>query len=303
MSINYTELKAVQGKIEGLMILKCKLRMKMENDSLTRLEKLELEGIVERLDKLERDERFWKDQVNFENEPERRSKSFEGADFSYILAATAVDCRFRLWESFISDLDENVVPQSGVKEAFLNTTRAFSMKSHWGRRIVINFFLGKVVLLPEFNNALTIFPEIELSVVTAGPKFRELHGKMDYVVGLPARYGIHDISMPKGMALVVREASNTDMECEDLNICIAHAAAVYKHRQDVGERKTCVFGVVSLGSQWKFIKIDEAGVLWQSETLFLDLEEYDEEQTWRIYRSLHQVFKGCYEANLKNTAE
>lgn len=57
------------------------------------------------------------------------------------------------------------------------------MRREVGRRIFLNLFLSDIVLRNEFNNELRIFPEIEMSVESRGPKKRKLSGKTDYTIG------------------------------------------------------------------------------------------------------------------------
>ena len=75
-------------------------------------------------------------------------------------------------------MDDSVVPSEGFQQTNENVSKAFHMRTDAGRRIFLNLFLSDIVLLPEFKNALRIFPEIKMSVESS-----QLNWKTDYTVG------------------------------------------------------------------------------------------------------------------------
>ena len=300
MSEYLNELKAVQLEIKELLKKKAKFKKKEENEEITRLEEIELEGVVEELEDLKQVRKYWQGEVSKENKPEETSKSFGEANAEWIASVTGINYKYRQWTSVTSELDESVVPSSGFHEAFENVSRAFHMRTEAGRRIFLNLFLSDIVLLPEFKNTLRIFPEIEMSVESSGPKKRKLNGKTDYTVGFGKDIDIFDNTPPRELHLVAIEAKNSSMDDEDLWQCVAETATLYKSRKDAGKSKCSVWGVLSNATDWKFIYIDEDGKLWRTDKYLLNLRSYNEEQVTFIYRMLHFVVKRCFEACTPN---
>ncbi|KAL5038725.1 hypothetical protein RTP6_005988 [Batrachochytrium dendrobatidis] len=137
-----------------------------------------------------------------------------------------MDCKYRLWTSFTSELDEAVVPSPGFQQAYENVSKTFHMRTGAGRRIFLNLFLSDIVLLPEFKNTLLIFPGIEMSVESKGPKKRRLNGKTDYTVGFGKDVDIFDNTPPRELHLVAIEAKNSSFDHEDLWQCVAETATL-----------------------------------------------------------------------------
>jgi hypothetical protein len=162
MSRNYDNLEAVQQEIKDLFKKKTRLKKKEQKGQLDDEEEIELEGLAEELKELKENKKYWQEQVDKENKPEETSKSFGEADADWIASVTGIDYKYREWTSFT--LDEDVKPSTDFKKAYKNVSRAFHMRTEAGRRIFLNLFLSDIVLLPEFKNALRIFPEIEMSV-------------------------------------------------------------------------------------------------------------------------------------------
>jgi hypothetical protein len=121
-----------------------------------------------------------------------------------MLTGLQIDYKYREWTSFT--LDEDIKPSPDFKKAYENVSRAFHMRTNAGRRIFLNLFLSDIVLLPEFKNSLRIFPEIEISVESSGPKKRKLNGKTGYTVGFGKDVDIFDNTPPRELHLVAIEA-------------------------------------------------------------------------------------------------
>ena len=300
MSENYKRLDAVQQKIEDLLKKETKLKKKQEKGQLTDEEEIDLEGVAELLTILQGREERWFKLVEQENKPEETSKSFAEADSAWIASVTKINCEYRPWTAFASELDETVIPSSGFQQAFENVSKAFHMRTEAGRRIFLNLFLSDIVLLPAFNNSLRIFPEIEMSVESTGPKKRKLNGKTDYTVGFGKNIDIFDNTPPRELHLVAIEAKNSSLDEDDLWQCVAETATLYKSRKDAHKEKCAVWGVLSNATNWKFIHIDEDGKLWRSEEYLLNLRSYNQIQVLFIYRLLHYVVKCCYESCTPN---
>ena len=297
MSEYFNELKAVQQEIKDLLKKETRLKKKKE---LTDEEEIDLEGVAKLLTVLQGQEKYWREEVSKENKPEETSKSFGEADAEWIASVTGINFEYREWTAFASELDETVIPSPGFKQAYENVSKAFHMRTEAGRRIFLNLFLSDIVLLPAFNNSLRIFPEIEMSVESKGPKKRKLNGKTDYTVGFGKGIDMFDNTPPRELHLVAIEAKNSSMDDEDLWQCVAETATLYKSRKDAGKAKCAVWGVLSNATDWKFIHIDEDGKLWRSEKYLLNLRSYNQIQVLVIYRLLHYVVKCCYESSTPN---
>ncbi|KAH6563680.1 hypothetical protein BASA50_002711 [Batrachochytrium salamandrivorans] len=297
MSENYKRLDAVQQEIKDLLKKKTRLKKKEQKGQLTEDEEIDLDGLTEELKELKEDKKYWQGQVDKENKPEETSKSFGEADAEWIASVTGINYEYREWTAFASELDETVIPSPGFQQAYENVSKAFHMRTEAGRRIFLNLFLSDIVLLPAFNDSLRIFPEIEMSVESKGPKKRKLNGKTDYTVGFGKNIDIFDNTPPRELHLVAIEARNSSLDEDDLWQCVAETATLYKSRKDAGKAKCAVWGVLSNATDWKFIHIDEDGKLWRSEKYLLNLRSYNQNQILFIYRLLHYVVKCCYESS------
>ncbi|XJO77355.1 hypothetical protein BDV3_001945 [Batrachochytrium dendrobatidis] len=195
MSESYKRLDAVQQEIEDLLKKETELKKKEKKGQLTDEDEVDLEGVNKLFDDLKKARKYWREQ-------------------------------YRLWTSFTSELDETVVPSPGFQQAYENVSKAFHMRTGAGRRIFLNLFLSDIVLLPEFKNTLRIFPGIEMSVESKGPKKRRLNGKTDYTVGFGKDVDIFDNTPPRELHLVAIEAKNSSFDHEDLWQCVAETATL-----------------------------------------------------------------------------
>ncbi|KAJ3271404.1 hypothetical protein HDV01_006691 [Terramyces sp. JEL0728] len=269
MSRNYDGLEAVQQEIKELIKKETKLLRKEQKGTLSDDDEIELKELI--------------------------SKSFGEADAEWIANVTGINTKYREWTSYITELDNTVVPSAGFKEAFENVSKAFHMHNEAGRRIFLNLFLSDIVLFPEFNNILRIFPEIEMSVETKGQKKRKLNGKTDYTIGFGKDFDIFDNTPPRELHLIAFEA-RTEFGEKDLWQCVAETATLYKSRKDANKKKCSVWGVLSNATTWKFIYIDEDGKLWRSNDFLLNIRSYREDQILPIYQFLYYIVKCCFEA-------
>ena len=69
-----------------------------------------------------------------------------------------------------------------------------------------------------FKNTLRIFPEIEMSVESSGPKKRKLNGKTDYTVGFGKDIDIFDNTPPRELPLKPRTAVWMKMICDSASL-------------------------------------------------------------------------------------
>jgi hypothetical protein len=296
MSESFKRLVKIQQEIRDLLKEKARLKNKKQKNQLTREEEIDLEGVEELLEELESSRNFWHEQVSRENEPEETSKSFGEADAEWIASVTGINYKYREWTLFTSELDETVVPPPGFQQEYENVTKVFHMRSQAGRRVFLDLFLRYIVLLPEFENMLKIYPRVEMSVESKGPKKRILNGKTDYAVGFGKDIDMFDNTPPRDLHLVVTEAKNSSFDHDDLWQCVAQTATLYKSKKDAGKANCAVWGVLSNAENWKFIHIDEDGNLWRSKEFLLELSTYNQDQVLLIYRLLHYLVKCCYES-------
>ncbi len=99
MSNFLRNLEQVQQKIEDLLKKETKLKKKEQKGQLTDEEEIDLEGVVKLLTVLEKDKKYWQEEVSKENKPEETSKSFGEADAEWIASVTGINYKYRLWTS------------------------------------------------------------------------------------------------------------------------------------------------------------------------------------------------------------
>lgn len=107
------------------------------------------------------------------------------------------------------------------------------------------------------NDAVSIFSGIELSVDTA----RGLNGVCDFVISRSARQ--HLLTAP---VLTVVEAKNDNLR-NGLGQCIAEMYAAWQFNQQHQQDVPRIYGVITIGSAWKFLSLEQ-------QTVVLDTQEY-----------------------------
>ncbi|KAI8804641.1 hypothetical protein BJ742DRAFT_823665 [Cladochytrium replicatum] len=288
------QLAAVEQEIKDLVKTQTRLQKKDHQGAITDEEEIELAGIDKLLEKLEASAKRYDSYIKLAIKEPPESKSFSEADSEWIQAVTGVSTTYRKWIDYV--IDETVHPGPEFKTAFERVGKAFHQHNEAGRRIFLNLFLSDIILRPEFNETLRIFPELEVTVVeTNGPKKRKLNGRTDYTVGFGKGKDMFDNTIPREVHLVAVEAKTSIGE-QDLWQCVAEAASLYKTRVDADKANKRVWGILSNAKQWQFVLIDEDGLLWQSEEFLLDLRSYDESKVWQVYRIVHYIVKCCHEA-------
>jgi hypothetical protein len=291
------QLAAVEQEIKDLVKEKTRLQKKEQQGTITDGEKIDLAGAVELLEKLDASAMRYERIITLamKNEPPV-SKSFSEADPLWIKDVTGVNTDYRKWTGYV--VDKTVHPGRQFKTAFENIGKAFHQSTEAGRRIYLNLILGDIILRPEFNGILRIFPELEVSVLeTNGSKKRRLNGRTDYTVGFAKGKDMFDFAIPPAMHLVAVEAK-TNIGDRDLWQCVAEAATLYKIRVDANKDKKSVWGILSNAKTWQFIYIDEGGLLWRSESLIMDLHTYNKSVVLLVYRIVYYIVKCCYEASI-----
>jgi hypothetical protein len=307
MDSDCQQLAAIDQKIEDLVKKQTRLKTKDHRGTITDEEKIELAGIDTLLENLEQQRKHYVKFIELAIKEPPESKSFSEANSGWIQAVTGVNTTYRKWTGYV--IDETVHPGAEFKTAFERVGKAFHQYTEAGRRIFLNLFLSDIILRPEFDETLRIFPELEVTVVeTNGPKKRklsgrtdytvgkrQLSGRMDYTVGFGKGKDMFDNTIPQEVHLVAVEAKISIGE-EDLWQCVAQAASLYKTRVDAGKASKRVWGIVSNAKQWQFLLIDEDGLLWQSDDFLMDLRSYDESKVLKVYRIVHYIVKCCHEA-------
>jgi hypothetical protein len=81
----------MQQEIIDLLKKETRLKKKEQNGRLEDEDDIELEGVNKLLARLERQEKYWQEQVSKENKPEETSKSFGEADADWIASVTGID--------------------------------------------------------------------------------------------------------------------------------------------------------------------------------------------------------------------
>jgi hypothetical protein len=295
MDSDRQQLAAVEQKIEDLIKKQTRLQKKDRQGTITDEEEIELAGIDKLLAEARASAKRYDSYIKLamKDEPPE-SKSFSEADSEWIQAVTGVNTTYRKWTGYT--IDVNIQPRPGFQTKFEEVARAFHQQNEAGRRIFLNLFLSDIILREEFGGALRIFPELQVTVVeTNGPKKRKLNGITDYTVGFGKGKDIFDNTIPREVHLVAVEAK-TSIGDQDLWQCVAEAASLYKTRVDAGKAKRSVWGILSNAETWKFIFIDEAGLLWRSGPFNIDLCSYTETEVLQVYRIVHYIVKCCHEA-------
>lgn len=248
---------------------------------------------LDRLQKsLERLEESRKDYVSCIEQAIRNQRPW--ASRKYIQEVSGVDAKYREWTSYV--IDESIQPGPEFRTAFENVDKAFYELNEDDCRNILNLFLNDIILRPEFDEMLRIFPGLELTVEKrVGTKRCKLGGIMDYLVGCSKGSDMRKIKIPADIHLVavVVESSVSD---EDVMKCVAQATTLFKTHVDAGKVNKSVWGIVTNATTWQFIFIDEDGLLWQSRVIMMNCRRYEEEQGLTIYRMIYYMVKCCYEA-------
>lgn len=107
------------------------------------------------------------------------------------------------------------------------------------------------------NHEISLFSGIEFNI----DKELDLQGFCDYIISLSAE----QISLSAPVVTLV-EAKNEDMR-GGLAQCIAEMVAARMFNQQQNNALETIFGVVTTGSNWKFLKL-------HGQKVFIDLTEY-----------------------------
>ena len=295
MDAPFQQLAAVEQEIIDLIKKQTRLEKKEQQGTITDEEEIDLAGIDKLLQKLDASAKRYDSYIKLSMKDEPPvSKSFKDADEEWTQSVTGVDTSDRRWTNY--GIDETIQPRPGFQTAFMEVSKGVHQFTEAGRRFFLNLFLLDIIHRPEFEGALRLFPELELSVVeTNGAKKRSLNGRADYAIGFGKGKNITSKSNPREVHLVAVEAK-ASIGASDLLQCVAEAATLYKIRVDARKAKKSVWGILSNAESWKFIFIDEAGLLWTSDMFTMPLDCFDESKVLQVYRIVHYIVKRCHEA-------
>ncbi len=114
-----------------------------------------------------------------------------------------------------------------------------------------------VELRKVFDRRISLFSGIEFNV----DKDQELNGFCDFIIGLS-----DEQLFLKSPILAVVEAKNENL-MSGMGQCVAEMIASRLFNASDGHEDTCVYGVVTSGTLWKFLKL-------QGDRVHIDLDDY-----------------------------
>ncbi|KAJ3343286.1 tRNA methyltransferase, has a role in tRNA modification [Kappamyces sp. JEL0680] len=198
--------------------------------------------------------------------------AYRKADMPFIHEATEVEEVQQVWEHI--PFDETIQATEELVDLFKKNCSVFEFGAEASRRTVIDLFLREVVSqFPE----LMIICEYHMTLLNKA-KRRRLNGSCDYTI-------VHrgHRNLPH---LVAIEAKVTNKET--LLQCIGECASIHFRRKTNNRHNRIVHGIHSTGSIWKFVYINEEGVVAVSKEFHLNAEHYVKEVDL-IYRLVFYV--------------
>ncbi|KAJ3112491.1 hypothetical protein HDU96_004508 [Phlyctochytrium bullatum] len=203
--------------------------------------------------------------------PALESLAYGKADMVFISETTEVQTNQEVWENM--PVDESIAPCAEFVELFKKNTSVFEFETEASRRTVIDLFLREIVSkFPAFQ----IVCEYHMTVVNSAKK-RRLNGYCDYTI---CHRGLRHLPH-----LVAIEAKSTNKET--LLQCIGECASIHYKRKQAGYENRRVYGIHSTGNVWKFVFINQEGVVYVSADKGLNVTQYVEENFNLIYRLVY----------------
>ncbi|MBW4571347.1 MAG: hypothetical protein KME31_26040 [Tolypothrix carrinoi HA7290-LM1] len=157
---------------------------------------------------------------------------------------------------FFPDLIESVTPSSRLQAILEDLPWALAVDTEKARsEVIINPVLLEVRRI--FNQQISVFSGEEFNVdASIG-----LNGVCDFIVcRSPEQLTI------EAPAIVIVEAKKSDIK-SGLGQCIAEMVAAQRFNEERGQPLTAVYGTVSSGTQWRFLKLE-------GQTVTIDLMDY-----------------------------
>ena len=230
----------------------------------------------------------------------KNSKTIRKADKEFIVRVTGIDVADettrRVW-NIEAGVDAGVKPSAMFAELFEKNCSTFHMRTEAGRRTVLDLFLRDIVHREEFRRSLRIFPEMEFEVksVSESAEPMKLSGVADYTIGHHANKGLFEPEPQKELHLVAVEAKR-DWAEDSYWQCVAQVAALHKSRKDAGKANCCIWGIISNATHWKFVAINDEGLLSESKEHVISLHTYNDD-TITLYRIIHHLVTLCFNAS------
>ncbi len=172
------------------------------------------------------------------------------------------------------------VPAAPLRDDFVATvtegaTVALAVNTEKARS---EFIIAPVLLELRrlLGGAVGLFSGVELDVDAA----RGLNGVCDFILTRAARQFI--LSAP---LVTVVEAKNDNLH-NGLGQCIASMCAAQLFNQQAGSAVPAVFGVVTTGSAWKFMRLEDTVVT-------LDLKEYYIDNLGKVLGVLRHILQSA----------
>ncbi|MGB0560849.1 MAG: hypothetical protein ACPGVO_03485 [Spirulinaceae cyanobacterium] len=131
-----------------------------------------------------------------------------------------------------------------------------------------------IELRKTLNRRISLFSGVEFNV----DKGKGLNGVCDYIISLSEEQLY--VSSP---VISVVEAKNDNIK-SGLAQCAAEMIAAELFNQQSGGQVRTVYGIVTTGSIWKFLKLDGT-------TLYIDIKEYYIEQLGKIMGILRHIIR------------
>ncbi|KAI3648974.1 hypothetical protein MP228_006828 [Amoeboaphelidium protococcarum] len=219
--------------------------------------------------------------------------SFSSAQYHNIVDITGIDTANRKL-TIPANLNDKIEPSDEFFAMLDRNCRVIVKNSEAAPRTVIDLFLTDIVSRPELQG-LHVFCEQKVATRNYDLNL-SLQGYVDYVIGHNGGHSIKSlVSPPQNSHLIVYEAKNEFPE-EAVQQCVAEAAAVYKNRKDANKVNPRVWGICSNATLWKFIHIDNEGLLYESDLFVLNRSNsgLEKEDVMKIYRIMHHIFLSAY---------
>ncbi|KAI3634380.1 hypothetical protein MIR68_007984 [Amoeboaphelidium protococcarum] len=219
--------------------------------------------------------------------------SFSSAQYHNIVEITGIDTANRKL-TIPANLNEEVEPSDEFFAMLDRNCRVFVQNSEAARRTVIDLFLTDIVSRSEFQG-LHVFCDQKVATRNYDLNL-SLQGYVDYVIGHKGGGPIKSLaSLPQDCHLVVHQARKEFPE-ESVQQCVAEAAAIYKNRKDASKVNPRVWGICSNATLWKFIHIDNDGLLYESDLFVLNRSDsgLEREDLMKIYRIIHHIILNAY---------
>ena len=197
------------------------------------------------------------------------------ASMQFITEATGVESFGYFWKNI--PVDKCIEASPEFVELFKKHCSVIDSLANKSRRTTIELFLREIVAqFPDF----IIFYDYRMTLENEAKK-RRLNGNCDYTIcHRGQRCSPHLVIMQTEIASV-----------ESFLQCSAACASIRYRKTEAGLSNVEVYGIISSGSNWRFIIIRENGYLSVSIEYLLNIRTFIKEEFDLIYRLVHYVVK------------